>query len=205
MRIYFCAHRHQARALGRGLQAALPDADVAAWDAGRAAGRLCRGLGAAAAIPRRAAAACKAHLQHRRRRRRAAASCSCRRRRCWCGSTTRGMSVQMAEYVCHAVIRHFREFDVLRAGDARTASGATASRAAARTSRSASWGWACWASAWRRRCAVRISGAAAGAARRKPARRRAVLRRRGAVRCLPGRQPRAGVPAAADAARPRAS
>ena len=22
-----------------------------------------------------------------------------------------GMSVQMAEYVCHAVIRHFREFD----------------------------------------------------------------------------------------------
>ena len=30
-----------------------------------------------------------------------------------------GMSVQMAEYVCHAVIRHFREFDVYDADTAR--------------------------------------------------------------------------------------
>ncbi|APW39874.1 glyoxylate/hydroxypyruvate reductase A [Rhodoferax koreense] len=29
-----------------------------------------------------------------------------------------GMSVQMAEYVCHAVIRHFREFDVCEANQA---------------------------------------------------------------------------------------
>jgi glyoxylate/hydroxypyruvate reductase A len=28
-----------------------------------------------------------------------------------------GMSVQMAEYVCQAVIRHFREFDAYEAGD----------------------------------------------------------------------------------------
>src|SRR5438093_7515475 len=30
-----------------------------------------------------------------------------------------GMSVQMAEYVCHAVIRHFREFDAYDADSAR--------------------------------------------------------------------------------------
>jgi hypothetical protein len=41
-----------------------------------------------------------------------------------------GMSVQMAEYVCHAVIRHFREFDGYEA-DVRRASGPTASRACA--------------------------------------------------------------------------
>ena len=36
-----------------------------------------------------------------------------------------GMAVQMAEYVCHAVIRHFREFDVY---DADTAQGRWAQR-----------------------------------------------------------------------------
>jgi glyoxylate/hydroxypyruvate reductase len=43
-----------------------------------------------------------------------------------------GMSVQMAEYVCHAVIRHFREFDGYEA-DVRPAAGRTASRASAPT------------------------------------------------------------------------
>jgi glyoxylate/hydroxypyruvate reductase A len=41
-----------------------------------------------------------------------------------------GMSVQMAEYVCHAVIRHFRELDAMRPTLPR-ANGLTASRACA--------------------------------------------------------------------------
>jgi glyoxylate/hydroxypyruvate reductase A len=45
-----------------------------------------------------------------------------------------GMAVQMAEYVCHAVIRHFREFD-LRGQTCVRANGPTASRACAGLSR----------------------------------------------------------------------
>jgi glyoxylate/hydroxypyruvate reductase A len=47
-----------------------------------------------------------------------------------------GMSVQMAEFVCHAVIRHFRELDVYER-DAAQGKWAFASRALAPTSRSA--------------------------------------------------------------------
>lgn len=61
-----------------------------------------------------------------------------------------GMAVQMAEYVCHAVVRHFREFEAYEA-DMRAGAGPTAGRACAATSPSASWAWGCWASAWRRR------------------------------------------------------
>ena len=48
-----------------------------------------------------------------------------------------GMSVQMAEFVCHALIRHFRELDCYEDDVRHGAVVATASRARARTSRSA--------------------------------------------------------------------
>jgi len=46
-----------------------------------------------------------------------------------------GMAVQMAEYVCHALIRHFREFDLYDADTRAAAAGRTASRASGPTLR----------------------------------------------------------------------
>jgi glyoxylate/hydroxypyruvate reductase A len=79
-----------------------------------------------------------------------------------------GMAVQMAEYVCHAVIRHFREFDdyekAMRAGQwafrkPRLRQDFPVGR---------DWAWACWASAWPGRWRSSISRSMAGAARPRP-------------------------------------
>jgi glyoxylate/hydroxypyruvate reductase A len=58
-----------------------------------------------------------------------------------------GMSVQMAEFVCHAVIRHFREFDGYEA-DVAQGKWSFRKPRVARSFPSASWAWGCWASGW---------------------------------------------------------
>ena len=110
-----------------------------------------------------------------------------------------GMAVQMAEYVSHAVLRHFRRFDdyALQAQQAAMALPETATTSAdfARRHHSA---WACWAAASRRRCAQfgfplhGWSRSAQGLAGRDlPCRRRRTGR-------LSARHPGAGLHAAAD-------
>ena len=69
-----------------------------------------------------------------------------------------GMGVQMAEYVCHAVSRHFREFAAYEAQARARPVGAAHAAVAERSLPSAFWAWACWASGWRRLAAVRVSG-----------------------------------------------
>ena len=75
-----------------------------------------------------------------------------------------GMSVQMAEYVCHAVLRQFREFEGYEQDAKARRWGYRRPRAT--STRWASWAWACWARAWRTRCASSSSRSTAGAARR---------------------------------------
>jgi pyruvate/2-oxoglutarate dehydrogenase complex dihydrolipoamide acyltransferase (E2) component len=127
-------------------------------------------------------------------------SCACRRACAVVRLDDAGMSVQMAEFVCHAVIRHFRELDAYEAAW-RRASGRTASRACAPTFRWASWAWVCWASGWRRPCAVRFP--VNGWSRSPKAMDGVRCFAGGRLERLSGRQPHAGVPAAADARHPR--
>jgi glyoxylate/hydroxypyruvate reductase A len=109
MKITFCCTDTKAEPWLQGLAAALPGADITVWAARCAGGGLRRGLGAAPAVHGRAAGA-EGPVQHRR-------GCGCAAQAAPAAPARvvrlddAGMSVQMAEYVCHAVIRHFREFD----------------------------------------------------------------------------------------------
>ena len=54
-----------------------------------------------------------------------------------------GMAEQMAEYVVHAVLRRYREFDAYAQSAAQRAAGSRGARLARATSWSASWAWVC--------------------------------------------------------------
>ncbi len=110
-----------------------------------------------------------------------------------------GMSVQMAEFVCHAVIRHFRELDGyeadVRAGKwsyrrPRAARGMAGRRDGAGRARHAGGPGAAAASSFR---------STAGAARPSELAGVRCFAGREQLRRLPGGQPHPGLPAAADA------
>ena len=113
-----------------------------------------------------------------------------------------GMSVQMAEYVCHAVIRHFREFDGYEAD-------VKAGKWSYRKPRSRAeypigvMGLGVLGS--RVAQALRLFEFPVNGWSRTPqfSRRRARLRWRGPVRRVPVGEPGAGQPAAADAGHAR--
>ena len=196
MKITFCCTGTKAEPWLAGLRAALPQAQVERLATRRAAGRLRRGVGAAATVPRRAAAA-QGPVQHRRRR-------GCPAEAAPAAPAPAVVRLDDARHVgADGRVRvpcgdpPLPRIRRLRGRHAARAAGRTASRAAARTSRSASWAWACWANAWRRplaqfefpvngwsRTAKNLDGVRgfAGAA---------------AVRRVSGGQPHAGVPAAA--------
>jgi glyoxylate/hydroxypyruvate reductase A len=193
MRITFVLHPHQGRALAAGLRAPAAGADIRCGTR-RAAGRLRRGLGAAPAVhdeqPGLKASSTSAPAWMR------CCSCACRPRRKVVRLDDAGMSVQMAEYVCHAVIRHFREFDGYEA-DMAQGRGRTASRGCAADFPVGVMGLGV--------LGERVAQALAqfefpvnGWSRTPRPSTACVLFGR-AVERLSGGQPRAGVPAAADA------
>ncbi len=113
MRITFCCTDTASEPWLQGLQAALPDADITVWSAGAPAADYAvvwappqqffdeqSQLKAVFNIGAGVDVLLKLQLPHQAQIVRL---------------DDAGMSVQMAEYVCHAVIRHYREFDAYEA------------------------------------------------------------------------------------------